>query len=422
MLAADPDARVAEAERLAAAGDAQAALDALGEAADRGHVYASALLGAWQVIGSLAAPDVPAGLQRLEAAAAAGESAASAFLANLYAGGLQVGQSWSQALGWLTHAAELGNARALTQLALFTPGAAPDPLRVHLLLGAATRDFAPAQYLLGRELMAAGQPQHRTIGAAWIGTAAQAGHPLARAEAGPGQPIARVPEAVALQGIDWEVVRQRCDPAPWVATHAAASASPLPQVTIIEGLIPVSWCHYLIGLAAGRLQRATVNEIERGRVVHDMRTNSSANFPAGDSDPLLQAVNHRMAQACGLPIDHQEQTCVLHYLPGQAYEDHFDFIDPAVPLFHDELAERGQRVATVLIYLNSGYERGETDFPLLRWSYKGRAGDALVFRNVTASGEPDRSTLHAGRPVGRGEKWLLSKWVRSRAQAARDRS
>lgn len=143
--------------------------------------------------------------------------------------------------------------------------------------------------------------------------------------------------------------------------------------------------------------------------------------PAADSDPLLQLINHRVAQACGLPLAHQEVITVLHYRPGQTFEDHFDFIDPEVPRFHQELAVRGQRVATVLIYLSADCEGGETDFPLLGWRHEGRPGDALVFRNVTDAGEPDRRTLHAGRAPTRGEKWLLSKWVRSRPQDVRDR-
>jgi hypothetical protein len=40
---------------------------------------------------------------------------------------------------------------------------------------------------------------------------------------------------------------------------------------------------------------------------------------------------------------------------------------------------------------------------------------------VSDSGEPDRRMLHAGRPPVSGEKWILSKWVRSRPQAVRDR-
>jgi prolyl 4-hydroxylase len=421
LQAVELEARVADAERLAAAGDGPGALAALRQAVDRGHLYASSLLGAWQVLGNIVDADVPAGIGRLEGAANGGESAAAAFLANLYAGGLQVEQDWTKSLDWLVSAARLGNARALTQLALMAHGAAPDPLRTNLLLAAATRDFAPAQYLLGNELRAADNPRHREIGMAWIGTAAQGGDPSARAEAALDQALARSLGPLALEGVDWETVRRRCEPAQWLAVRPDVSSRPLPQVTTVANLIPIPWCHYLISLAAQRLQRATVNDIARGRVVHSMRTNSSANFPAGDSDPLLQLVNHRMAQACGMPLDHQEQTCILHYLPGQSYEDHFDFVDPDIQLFQDELATRGQRVVTVLIYLNSGYEQGETHFPLLHWRYKGTPGDALLFRNVTASGAADRSMLHAGRPPVRGEKWLLSKWVRSRPQPAHSR-
>lgn len=421
LPAGDLDAWVRRAEQLARTGDPSAAVEALTQAADRRHAYASALLGAWQTLGHLVPADPDAGISRLEASARAGEDTACAFLANLHAGGLQVAQDWRQSMDWLVAAARLGNARALTELALMAQGPAPDPLRIHLLMAAATRDFAPAQYLLGRELAASGDPQHRQVGAAWIGAAASGGNPSARAEVAPGQPVARSRGAVPVEGYDWRLVRERCDPQALLALPLGRRHPPVPQATTLERLVPESWCHYVMGLAAPRLQRATVNDVVQGTVAHRMRTNSSMSFPAADSDPLLQLINHRVAQACGLPLAHQEVIAVLHYQPGQTYEDHFDFIDPAVPRFGEELASRGQRVATVLIYLSAGYEGGDTDFPLLGWCYKGRPGDALVFRNVDDAGEPDRRTLHAGRAPTRGEKWLLSKWVRSRPQAVRDR-
>jgi hypothetical protein len=417
----DLEAVVARAEQLALEGNADSAVENLKQAADRGHAYASALLGAWQTLGHAIDADPTAGIARLEAAAHAGESVAGAFLANLYAGGLQVEQSWQRAIDWLMAAARLGNARALTELALMAQGPAPDPLRIHLLMAAATRDFAPAQYLLGRELAASDDPHHRQVGAAWIGAAAAGGNPSARAEVARGQPVARSRGAIPVEGYDWPRVRERCDPAALLALPLGTAAAPVPQATTLEQLIPESWCHYVMGLAAPRLQRATVNDVVQGAVVHEMRTNSTTCFPAADSDPLLQLINHRVAQACGLPLAHQEVIAVLHYRPGQTYEDHFDFIDPEVPRFREELAIRGQRVATVLIYLSAGYEGGVTDFPLLGWRHKGRPGDALVFRNVNDAGEPDRRTLHAGRAPTSGEKWLLSKWVRSRPQAVHDR-
>lgn len=79
-----------------------------------------------------------------------------------------------------------------------------------------------------------------------------------------------------------------------------------------------------------------------------------------------------------------------------------------------ELAPRGQRAATFLIYLNEAYEGGATQFPRLDWQYRGGRGDALLFSNVDAAGAPDYNTVHAGMPATSGEKWVLSQWIRTR--------
>jgi hypothetical protein len=101
-----------------------------------------------------------------------------------------------------------------------------------------------------------------------------------------------------------------------------------------------------------------------------------------------------------------------HRLGGEV---HHDFGDPAEPGYARQVADYGQRVLTVLIYLNDDYEGGETDFPLVSWRYKGKTGDAILFHNVLLSGQPDRRMLHAGLPPSTGEKWLFSQWARSRS-------
>jgi hypothetical protein len=68
---------------------------------------------------------------------------------------------------------------------------------------------------------------------------------------------------------------------------------------------------------------------------------------------------------------------------------------------------------TFLLYLNDGFEGGETEFPLVGVRCKGNKGDALCFWNVLPNGSPDRQTIHAGLPPTQGEKWLLSQWVRN---------
>jgi prolyl 4-hydroxylase len=104
---------------------------------------------------------------------------------------------------------------------------------------------------------------------------------------------------------------------------------------------------------------------------------------------------------------------VLHYDEGEEITDHFDFIDPKVPGYEQELARRGERVVTFLVYLNDDYGGGETAFPRLGISHKGRRGEGLYFVNALADG-PDVRMLHAGRPPLRGEKWIVSQFVRNR--------
>ena len=67
-----------------------------------------------------------------------------------------------------------------------------------------------------------------------------------------------------------------------------------------------------------------------------------------------------------------------------------------------------------MVYLSEDFEGGETDFPELGFRYRGEKGDALLFWNVTPDGLPDAKTLHAGLAPTRGEKWLLSQWMRRR--------
>ncbi|HVV64565.1 MAG TPA: 2OG-Fe(II) oxygenase [Rhizomicrobium sp.] len=72
----------------------------------------------------------------------------------------------------------------------------------------------------------------------------------------------------------------------------------------------------------------------------------------------------------------------------------------------------GQRVATFLVYLNDDFDAAETSFLRLDWRYRGQKGDAILFWNVDQAGVPDSATLHAGLAPTRGEKWLLSQWIR----------
>jgi hypothetical protein len=86
---------------------------------------------------------------------------------------------------------------------------------------------------------------------------------------------------------------------------------------------------------------------------------------------------------------------------------------PIEVVFHRRSRAAGR---TCLTWLNDDYEGGETEFPRIGFRHRGRTGGAMLFLNVTPDRGPDPLTLHAGLPPTRGHKWLLSQWVRDRAQ------
>ena len=72
----------------------------------------------------------------------------------------------------------------------------------------------------------------------------------------------------------------------------------------------------------------------------------------------------------------------------------------------------GQRVATLVLYLNAPAQGGATTFPDVGLEVTPHPGHAVFFSY--ARPDPDTRTLHAGAPVHAGEKWIATKWLRER--------
>jgi len=214
---------------------------------------------------------------------------------------------------------------------------------------------------------------------------------------------------------DAAVLRRKVDVASWRSAPAARVQFEKPRIVIVERFASPEECQWLIGRAAGGgLQRAKVYRSSSTAQVAETRTNREMPFTIFNADVVLSLIRDRIAAAAGTQVSHFEIAKLLHYSPGEQFALHADFIEAKTPELARELAARGQRSATFLIYLNDGYEGGATQFPRLSWQYRGGRGDALLFSNVDANGAPDYDTIHAGMPPTSGEKWVLSQWVRTR--------
>ena len=121
-------------------------------------------------------------------------------------------------------------------------------------------------------------------------------------------------------------------------------------------------------------------------------------------------------------VEHCERVQVTRYLPGQRFGLHHDAFDPATAEGQARLecpVSGGQRVCTVLVYLNSlgRGAGGRTAFGARDLSCAPQQGKALVFCPTLASGALDPAALHeAQRPVGE-VKWVTQVWIRQRPTA-----
>lgn len=219
----------------------------------------------------------------------------------------------------------------------------------------------------------------------------------------------------ALSANRWQRVADSIDVNGWSRAPGGRSLNESPRICLFEKLIPIEVCRWLIDVSRERLNRALVYDaVERKDYASSNRTNSWAQFDLMSSELIHLLVQHRMAAASGFPLHNMEATAVLHYAVGEEITNHFDFVDPDIPNYEQEIERNGQRVMTFLIYLNDDYDHGETDFPKLGVSYKGRRGEGLYFINALDDGSPDLSTVHAGRPTANGEKWIVSQFIRNR--------
>ena len=214
----------------------------------------------------------------------------------------------------------------------------------------------------------------------------------------------------------WKRLREQVDIGAWIAAPSPRELLTAPRIFAADGFASPAVCDWLIQLARPRLKPATTYDRATGvKLQESGRTSSDCHLILPHGDLVLLLVRARLANLIRLPLTHLEISTILHYAPGQEFMPHYDFLDDTRPGYAQQIAQDGQRIFTFLIYLNEGFEGGETHFPLIGLRHKGRIGDALFFWNVKPTGAVDRDTLHAGLPPRTGEKWLFSQWVRNRS-------
>lgn len=142
------------------------------------------------------------------------------------------------------------------------------------------------------------------------------------------------------------------------------------------------------------------------------RTSYSGDVDA--HDPFVQMIERRIDDLLGIAHEWGETMQGQRYAPGQEFREHMDWFWTKAPYFKREAKRGGQRSFTAMIYLNEVEEGGETAFVNLGISIPPQRGVLLAWNNAAIDGSLNQFTLHAGTPVVRGTKYIVTKWYRTR--------
>jgi hypothetical protein len=301
--------------------------------------------------------------------------------------------------------AALGDVEALTALGrnLLTRPPIVSYDGVRAIVDAANKGGGEAVHLCGAmSALGAGMTQNWTMALDCVAASAGRGWR-------PAQDELRV--LAASPGAEWKRLRDAIDIDALLEPGALRAVHEAPRISVAEKFLSPELCDWLIARAKPKIARARTFNAADG-AIEESRNNSAAEFNFVEIDIVLALIRARIAALTGLAARGMENTQILHYAQGQRFAPHYDYLDISQPVSAKSVAESGQRIATFLVYLNDDFDGAETSFLTLDWRYRGARGDAIVFWNVDGAGRPDEATLHAGLAPTRGEKWLLSQWIR----------
>lgn len=207
----------------------------------------------------------------------------------------------------------------------------------------------------------------------------------------------------------------------WV-TDSKGKRYPISYVSKDKGIIHVlgvltdSECKAIIESSKPTMTKSKViDESKAHGDVSDKRRDSLGGFVHPGGCKVVDKLDQLLSDLFGHPKRNGESLQVLNYHPGGQYEAHLDYFQSNTAYGAEVVKRAGNRVTTILIYLNDVEEGGSTGFPKHGLKFRPIKGSALYFESFNGEqGAFDRHSLHSGDPVTKGEKWVATRWVHSK--------
>jgi prolyl 4-hydroxylase len=182
------------------------------------------------------------------------------------------------------------------------------------------------------------------------------------------------------------------------------------ELFIVRGFLDPATCAAMIERIDQRRRPSTIAD-DTG--IANFRTSETCDLDSGD--PAVAAVEQRIANLLGLPLELGEPLQGQRYAPGQEFRPHTDTFNPGGYDYLVHTERGGQRSWTAMVYLNEPEDGGATRFKTIGKTIQPETGKLLTWNNLLPDGSPNPATLHQGMKVRRGTKYVLTKWFRERS-------
>ena len=179
-----------------------------------------------------------------------------------------------------------------------------------------------------------------------------------------------------------------------------------PPLYAVRNFLSEEECKSMIDKASEYLERSTVVGVDN--IVCETRTSYTYNCLKTDFPWLSE----RVSDMLNIPIEQMEIPQITKYVKGQYFKEHYDHFIANTESGVINLKRGGQRIGTVLMYLNEPQSGGATNFKKLGFKVKPKTGSTLIFCPATLDGRYDPLTLHEAEEISDGEKWVCQVWIR----------
>ena len=129
----------------------------------------------------------------------------------------------------------------------------------------------------------------------------------------------------------------------------------------------------------------------------------------------MDMINAKICDKIGIHPSYSEQIQAQRYLVGQEFKPHTDYFEGDDFKNISSNVHQGNRTWTFMVFLNEVEEGGETHMCKIDINFRPKTGQALIWSNLNTDQTGNHNTLHAGKPVVKGSKYIITKWFRQKS-------